>query len=86
MRGFGVADSQAAIEREFAIVKPLWTLTPSYNVATQAVPVIRVVDGERTGVMLARLDDDLSSTPKANKFLLLTHAQRIPGSGGYFWG
>jgi putative SOS response-associated peptidase YedK len=53
MCGRFVSGNQAAIEREFSIVKPLWTFTPSYNVApTSAVPVVRNQDGERTGLTL----------------------------------
>jgi putative SOS response-associated peptidase YedK len=45
--------SQAAIEREFSIVQPLWSFEASYNVApTHSVPVVRIQDGQRAGVMM----------------------------------
>jgi putative SOS response-associated peptidase YedK len=53
MCGGFVSGNQAAIEREFSVVKPLWTFAPSYNVApTDAVPVVRIQDGERIGLTL----------------------------------
>jgi putative SOS response-associated peptidase YedK len=53
MCGRFIIGNQAAIEREFSIVHPLWTFQPSYNVApTHSVPVIRMQDDQRTGVML----------------------------------
>jgi putative SOS response-associated peptidase YedK len=53
MCGRFITGNQAAIEREFSIVQPLWRFEPSYNVApTNPVPVIRIQDGQRTGVML----------------------------------
>jgi len=53
MCGRFIIGNQAAIEREFSIVHPLWTFQPSYNVApTHFVPVIRMQDDQRTGVML----------------------------------
>jgi putative SOS response-associated peptidase YedK len=48
-----VTKGQAAIERAFSVVKPWWRFDPSYNVApTQSVPVVRLAEGEREGVML----------------------------------
>lgn len=45
--------NQAAIEREFSIIQPLWTFQASYNVApTHSIPVVRTQDGRRTGVMM----------------------------------
>jgi len=45
--------NQAAIEREFSIVQPLWTFEASYNVApTHFVPVIRTQEGQRAGLMM----------------------------------
>jgi putative SOS response-associated peptidase YedK len=53
MCGRFITGNQAAIEREFSIVQPLWTFSPSYNVApTQLVPVIRTQEGQRTGIMM----------------------------------
>jgi len=41
------------IEQEFSIVQPLWSFEPSYNVApTVPVPVIRMQDGQRAGVLM----------------------------------
>lgn len=45
--------NQAAIEREFSIIQSPWTFDASYNVApTHSVPVIRIQDGRRAGVMM----------------------------------
>jgi len=53
MCGRFITGNQAAIEREFSIIEPLWTFQPSYNVApTQSVPVIRMHDGHRAGLMM----------------------------------
>jgi putative SOS response-associated peptidase YedK len=54
MCGRFITGNQAAIEREFAIVQPLWTFAPSYNVApTQPVPVIRIQGGgQRAGLTM----------------------------------
>jgi len=53
MCGRFITGNQAAIEREFAVVKLLWKFEMSYNVApTQMVPVVRTIDGERNGLML----------------------------------
>jgi putative SOS response-associated peptidase YedK len=53
MCGGFITGNQAAIEREFAIVQPLWTFAPSYNVApTQPVPVILMQDGQRAGLTM----------------------------------
>jgi putative SOS response-associated peptidase YedK len=53
MCGRFIIGNQAAIEREFSIVQPLWSFEPSYNVApTNAVPVIRVQDGQRAGLSM----------------------------------
>jgi putative SOS response-associated peptidase YedK len=53
MCGRFITGNQAAIEREFAIVQPLWTFAPSYNIApTQPVPVIRIQDGQRAGLTM----------------------------------
>jgi putative SOS response-associated peptidase YedK len=53
MCGRFISGNQAAIEREFSIMQPMWRFEPSYNVApTNPVPVIRIQDGQRTGVML----------------------------------
>ncbi len=53
MCGRFITGNQAAIEREFGVVQPLWTLAPSYNVApTNPVPVIRMQDGQRTGLTM----------------------------------
>jgi putative SOS response-associated peptidase YedK len=50
MCGRYVSPDQAAIEREFALVRTEWRFPPSYNVApTQRVPIIRSVDGELQG-------------------------------------
>jgi hypothetical protein len=47
----GLVGNQAAIEREFPIIQPLWTFEASYNVApTQLVPVIRIQDGRRSAL------------------------------------
>jgi putative SOS response-associated peptidase YedK len=48
MCGRYVIPGQRDIEREFAVVRPLWQFTPSWNVApTQQVPVVRT--GEAGG-------------------------------------
>lgn len=53
MCGRFISAHQSALEREFSIVQPLWTLQASYNVApTQSVPVVRMQDGQRAGVMM----------------------------------
>jgi putative SOS response-associated peptidase YedK len=53
MCGRFISGNQAAIEREFSVVQPLWSFPQSYNVApTQPVAVIRVQDGQRIGIML----------------------------------
>ncbi len=52
MCGRYVSPDDAAIEREFALVRHEWQFPPSYNVApTQDVPIVRVnKEGERTGI------------------------------------
>jgi len=53
MCGRFITCNQAAIEREFSVIQPLWTFEASYNVApTQSVPVIRIQDGQRTGTLM----------------------------------
>jgi len=53
MCGRFITADQLAIEREFSVLRPLWSFTASYNIApTQSVPVIRIEDGQRTGVMM----------------------------------
>jgi putative SOS response-associated peptidase YedK len=48
-----IVGNQAAIEREFAIAKPIRSFTPSYNVAPSIpVPVVQLGDGQRMGVMM----------------------------------
>lgn len=50
MCGRYVSPDDAAIEREFNLVHHEWQFPPSFNVApTQAVPVIRTVDGQHQG-------------------------------------
>ena len=51
MCGRYVSPDDAAIEREFNLVRTEWQFPASYNVApTQDVPVVRVnKEGERTG-------------------------------------
>jgi putative SOS response-associated peptidase YedK len=53
MCGRYVAPDEAAIEREFNLVRSKWQFPPSFNVApTQNVPVIRCVDGKPHGALL----------------------------------
>jgi putative SOS response-associated peptidase YedK len=54
MCGRYVSPDDAAIEREFTLVRHEWQFPASYNVApTQDVPVVRVGEsGERTGALL----------------------------------
>lgn len=53
MCGRYVTRDQAAMERAFSVVKPWWRFEPSFNVApTQPVPVVRLTEGEREGVMM----------------------------------
>ena len=53
MCGRYVSPDDAAIEREFTLVRHEWNFPPSYNVApTQDVPVVRVKDGVRSGASL----------------------------------
>lgn len=53
MCGRYVTKDQAAMERAFSVVKPWWRFEASYNVApTQSVPIIRLAEGEREGVMM----------------------------------
>lgn len=53
MCGRYVAPDEAAIEREFNLVRLEWQFPESYNVApTQSVPVVRLEHGERTGRLL----------------------------------
>jgi putative SOS response-associated peptidase YedK len=48
-----VTKDQAAMERAFSVVKPWWRFDASYNVApTQSVPIVRLAEGEREGVMM----------------------------------
>ena len=51
MCGRYVSPDDAAIEREFNLVRTEWQFPPSYNVApTQKVPIVRMVDDEPQGV------------------------------------
>ncbi len=54
MCGRYVTPGQLDLEREFAVVRPLWEIRASWNVApTQKVPVVRLgADGVREGVAL----------------------------------
>src|SRR5579859_6929906 len=53
MCGRYVSPDDAAIEREFNLVRSEWTFPPSYNVApTQDVPVIRSVEGKLQGSLM----------------------------------
>jgi putative SOS response-associated peptidase YedK len=53
MCGRYVTKDQAAMERAFSVVKPWWRFEASYNVApTQSVPIVRLAEGEREGVMM----------------------------------
>jgi putative SOS response-associated peptidase YedK len=53
MCGRYVSPDEAAIEREFTLVRTEWQFPPSFNVApTQQVPVIRTIDGERRGSLV----------------------------------
>ncbi|GAC1306098.1 MAG: SOS response-associated peptidase [Steroidobacteraceae bacterium] len=53
MCGRYVSPDDAAIEREFNLVRVAWQFPPSYNVApTQNVPVIRPADGGLTGSLI----------------------------------
>ena len=53
MCGRFIIGNQAAIERELAIAQPPWSFSASYNVApTNSVPVVRMREGQRTGVMM----------------------------------
>lgn len=54
MCGRYVTPGQLDLEREFAVVRPLWQVTASWNVApTQQVPVVRAGrDGVREGVAM----------------------------------
>ena len=53
MCGRYVTPNDAAIEREFNIVRAEWKFPPNFNVApTQTVPVIRSVDGTLQGVSM----------------------------------
>jgi putative SOS response-associated peptidase YedK len=53
MCGRYVSPDDAAIEREFNLVRAEWTFPPSFNVApTQLVPVVRILKGERVGSCL----------------------------------
>lgn len=52
-----VVRDQEAVERAFEIVPSLWAFQAHYNITptdrlTPNVPVVRAVDGERTGVMM----------------------------------
>jgi putative SOS response-associated peptidase YedK len=48
-----VSPDEAAIEREFNLVHQEWRFPPSFNVApTQAVPVIRSIDGQKQGLRI----------------------------------
>jgi putative SOS response-associated peptidase YedK len=41
------------MERAFSVVKPWWRFDPSYNVAPiQSVPVVRLAEGAREGVVM----------------------------------
>jgi putative SOS response-associated peptidase YedK len=51
--GRHVTKDQAAIERASSIVRPWWRFEASYNVApTQSVPIVRLADSSREGVMM----------------------------------
>lgn len=53
MCGRYVTRDQAAVEQAFSVVKPWWHFEPSYNVApTQSVPLVRMTEDGREGVML----------------------------------
>jgi putative SOS response-associated peptidase YedK len=53
MCGRYVAPDDAAIEREFNLVRSEWQFPASFNVApTQLVPVVRMREGERVGALL----------------------------------
>jgi putative SOS response-associated peptidase YedK len=53
MCGRYVSPDEAAIEREFNLVRSEWQFPPSFNVApTQNVPVIRSVDGKSHGSLM----------------------------------
>lgn len=53
MCGRYVSPDEAAIEREFNLIRTEWKFPASYNVApTQSVPVVRIVNGERRGSLL----------------------------------
>jgi putative SOS response-associated peptidase YedK len=53
MCGRYVSPDEAAIEREFNLVRSEWQFPPSFNVApTQNVPVVRSVDGKPHGALL----------------------------------
>jgi putative SOS response-associated peptidase YedK len=53
MCGRYVSPDDAAIEREFNLVRHEWQFPPSFNVApTQAVPVIRSIDGKLHGSLM----------------------------------
>jgi putative SOS response-associated peptidase YedK len=53
MCGRYVSPNDAAVEREFNIVRAEWQFPPNFNVApTQTVPVIRSVDGTLQGVSM----------------------------------
>jgi putative SOS response-associated peptidase YedK len=53
MCGRYVSPDDSAIEREFNLVRTEWQFPQSYNVApTHLVPIVRTVDGERTGTRL----------------------------------
>ena len=48
-----VTKDQAAMERAFSVIKPWWRFEASYNVApTQSVPIVRLTEGGREGVMM----------------------------------
>ena len=55
MCGRYVTPGQLDLEREFAVVRPLWEIRASWNVApTQKVPVVRLgADGVREGAVVA---------------------------------
>lgn len=53
MCGRYVSPEDSSIEREFNLVRTEWKFPASYNVApTQNVPVVRIVDGVRTGSLM----------------------------------
>src|SRR5277367_938368 len=53
MCGRYVSPDEASIEREFNLVRTEWQFPPSFNVApTQAVPVVREIEGARKGTLL----------------------------------